>query len=66
MSYARTGIKILEYELKNEIKLILIFKKLNITSLPCKKRLLVSGCDATHCNKAKLLQTLFDWWALKY
>lgn len=26
---------------------------------------LVSGWDATHCNRAKALQTLLDWWAVK-
>ena len=26
---------------------------------------LVSGCDATHCSRAKALQTLLDWWAVK-
>lgn len=28
--------------------------------LPLRKRVLVSACDATHCNKANALHTLFD------
>lgn len=26
----------------------------------CRKTERVSGCDATHCNRARALQTLFD------
>ena len=32
---------------------------------PCKNKLLVSKCDATHCSSAKALQTLFEACAVK-
>ena len=33
------------------------------TLLPFKKVVLVSGCEATHCSRARALHTLFDCWA---
>lgn len=30
----------------------------------CKNTDRVSGCEATHCNNARALQTLLDWWAV--
>ena len=36
-----------------------------IIVLPDKNGVLVSGCDATHCNKAKALHTLLDCCAYK-
>lgn len=33
---------------------------MKINEIPCKNKLLVSGWEATHCNNAKLLQTLLD------